>query len=57
MTKESWRCNELSFRNAEPEPARVIGVKLPHRYRIRVRILGFARFEDWQNKERGVLLA
>ena len=52
-----WRWNELSVRKAKPEPARVMGLELPHRYRIRVRISGFAGFGDCQNNERAEFLA
>ena len=38
---------QVSFRRAKPEPARVMGLELPHRYRMRVRISGFARIEDF----------
>ena len=39
------------------KPARVMELELPHRFRVRVRISGFARFEDCQNNERVKFLA
>ena len=49
MTKESWRAvDEPSFREAKPEPARVMELDLPHRLRMRARIPGFEGFEDRQ---------
>ena len=54
-----WRRNlggtgdELSFREAMAEPARVMELELPQRFRIRARISGFAGFEYCQNSERG----
>ena len=58
MTKESWRTeDELSFREAKFKPARVMELKLPHGFRMRARISGFAGFEDSKNNERGISLA
>ena len=49
MTKEPRRIGgELSFREAKPEPVRVMKLELPHRFRMRARIPGFAGFEDFQ---------
>ena len=58
MTKGPWKTgDELSFLEAKPEPARVMVLVLPHRFRVRARIQGFAGFEAFQNNERGRFLA
>ena len=49
------RCDKLSFREAKTEATRVM--ELPHRFRMRSRILDYAGFEDCQNDERGMFLA
>ena len=58
MTRGPWKIGgELNIREAEPEPAKVKELELPHRFRTRAGILGFARCEDYQKDGRGVLLA
>ena len=57
MTKV-WRTgDELSFREAKNEPARVMELELLHKFRIRARISGYSGFEDRQNNERRMFLA
>ena len=51
------RCDKLSFREAKTETTRVMELELPHRSRMRSRILDYAGFEDCQNDERGMFLA
>ena len=57
MRRRNWRIeDELSFREAQAEPARVVELELPHRFKIGVGISGFTKFEDGQNSERGIFL-
>ena len=45
--EKSWRIgDELSCREAKPEPERVMELELPHRFRMRARISGFTGFGD-----------
>ena len=47
--KESRRIgDELSFREAKPEPGQVMELELPHRFHMFARISGFPGFKDWQ---------
>ena len=48
--------DELSSREAKPEPAHVMEMELPHGIRIRANISGFAGFEGCQNSERRMYL-
>ena len=48
------RCDELRFREAKTETARVMELELPHRFQMLARIIGFAGFGDSQNNERGI---
>ena len=58
MTEESRGIgDELSLREAKPEPARVRELELPHRFRMRAKISGFAGFGNYQKNERGMYLA
>ena len=58
MTKKPGRTeDELSVHEAKPEPARVMELELPHRFRMLTRISGFAGFEGCKNNGRGVFLA
>ena len=46
MTKGSWSIgDELSFREAKPEPGRIMELELAHKFRMRAGISGFAGFE------------
>ena len=51
------RCDELRFREAKTETARVMELELPHRFQMLARIIGFAGFGDSQNNERGIFLS
>ena len=58
VTKESWRTgDEQSFREAKPGLAQIMELELPHRFRMRARILDLTGFEDFQYYEREVFLA
>ena len=58
MTKESWRTgDELSFREAKPEPARVMELEMPCRFQMPEFFFGFVGFEDFHKSERGMFLA
>ena len=58
MTKKSRRYgDELSFREAKPEPARVMELELLNRFRMRAGTSFTAGFGDCQNNEREMLLA